>query len=143
RGMIGLWFSPRGAALSNPWTAPWASDHDDLVARRIDLTSLPKTLFSAAGGIWLRTVAAATLTRAERQQFREARFSESRRIEWLCGRIAAKEAVRQFLEERHGLALCPADIEIAVDARGRPYPRGAWSEKFPNTPTISLSHSAN
>jgi phosphopantetheine--protein transferase-like protein len=45
----------------------------------------------------------------------------NRRREWLLGRIAAKEAVRQLVLKTLGNKLCSADIEIYSDGHGKPF----------------------
>ena len=64
-----------------------------------------------------------------------------RRHEWLLGRCAAKDAVRELVLEKHGLVLCAADVEIAYDGHGKPEVRGAWMDRLGIQPVISISHS--
>jgi phosphopantetheine--protein transferase-like protein len=80
------------------------------------------------------------LSRAERELFRRSSAPESRQFEWLAGRAAAKEAVRQLLGDHHGLDVPRVDIEILPDAWGRPRVNGAWRESVPVLAVVSISH---
>jgi phosphopantetheine--protein transferase-like protein len=64
-----------------------------------------------------------------------------RRREWLFGRLAAKDAVRLFLKEQHGLELCPIDIEISADEHGRPIVSGEVVDNVGSRLSISIAHS--
>lgn len=54
-----------------------------------------------------------------------AAFGGMRRVQrqrdWLCGRIAAKDAVRQLVRRRGGPELFPIEVAIDADAAGRPH----------------------
>jgi phosphopantetheine--protein transferase-like protein len=50
--------------------------------------------------------------------------------------------VRQYLRQRYGLILCPADIEILPDDNGRPVAQGSWTDQVSSAPVLSLSHTA-
>ena len=95
------------------------------------------------GGLWQRMIANLVLNSDERRIFyRELPASGPRREEWLVGRIAAKEAVREWLAQQHGLRLACADIEIANAASGQPYVSRVWG--LPpgiSAPMVSISHS--
>ena len=112
-----------------------------MVARRLRIDANLRDLFAGGGGIILRTVANAILSRRERKFWQGARFGDGRRIEWLCGRLVAKETLREYLLAAYGLPLCPADIEIHPDERGRPLVSGAWTDSVPGIPHVSISHS--
>jgi len=60
-----------------------------------------------------------TLSRQERQVFRELRASSAERSRWLFGRVAAKDAARILWRLHHEDRLFPADIEIDCDDLGR------------------------
>src|SRR5262249_46789619 len=93
-------------------------------------------------GFWKRVWAQRILGRAERDQFRRLRTPETRQLEWLAGRTAAKEAVQQLLREHYGLELRHADVEIAPDAQGRPLVDGAWRNLVERPPVVSIAHTA-
>jgi phosphopantetheine--protein transferase-like protein len=130
--------------LSEPWPTPVASlpGSDEFRAYRLSLDAFPQRFFTAHGGIWRRVLAPLVLGRRERELWHNLRTPEPRRLEWLLGRLAAKDAVRQQLKQRYGLILCPADIEILPDDRGRPVAQGPWADQAPRVPILSLSHSA-
>lgn len=95
------------------------------------------------GGLWQRMIANLVLNADERRVFyRELPALGPRREEWLVGRIAAKEAVRDWLAQQHGLRLASADIEIANAPGGQPYVSRAWGLP-PGVlpPVLSISHS--
>ncbi|MFI0735446.1 beta-ketoacyl synthase N-terminal-like domain-containing protein [Streptomyces sp. NPDC021225] len=66
---------------------------------------------------------------AERLEY-ERQAPRSRR-QWLLGRIAAKDAVRQWLWARGEGPVFPAEIQVHEDAHGRPYVVGAHGRTLP------------
>lgn len=80
------------------------------------------------------------LTKNERSHWRDTLKFEKRKIEWLIGRIAAKEAVRRLLQEHLNITIGMLDIEIDQDERRRPVVRLAY-DGIPEV-LISISHSA-
>jgi phosphopantetheinyl transferase len=130
--------NPATARLSHPWPLPAGSD-SDVVACRIGLDAFPPGWLNAHGGLWRRVIAALVLGSEERAIWRTSKMPEARRLEWLLGRIAAKDAVRQHLHRRYSLDLCPADVEILPDATGRPVVH--CRTKAPShAPIVSISH---
>lgn len=109
-----------------------------LCARRME--PFADDLLSSGGALWGRGLAHMTLNRAERARYYALPASGPRREEWLMGRIAAKEAARDWFWNRHQLTLASADIEIDQDARGRPLVRCAVAGTIP-MPAVSISHS--
>jgi 4'-phosphopantetheinyl transferase EntD len=65
---------------------------------------------------------------------------ERRRLEWLLGRIAAKDALRDHLQRRFGLSVAPADVEILPTETGRPRAIGVWTRMVDSVPLVSISH---
>ena len=61
---------------------------------------------------------------------------EARRSEWLSGRIAAKDAVRQLLFAHGHEAVYPAELTILADEQGRPVVETA----FEPSPYVSIAH---
>ncbi len=55
---------------------------------------------------------------------------------WLNGRIAAKDAVREFLWRHGKRPIFPVEIEVGNDAQGRPWVRGPFPEQL----SVSLAH---
>ncbi|MGQ0700763.1 MAG: beta-ketoacyl synthase N-terminal-like domain-containing protein [Panacagrimonas sp.] len=109
-----------------------------LFARRV--IPFEGDVLSGGGAIWGRGLAHMVLNRNERQQFYALPVSGPRRFEWLMGRIAAKEAVRDWVLYKHQLSLASADIEIFNDTHGRPIARCAVLGEVP-MPAVSISHS--
>ena len=104
---------------------------------------LGETFYSReAGAFWVKVWARLILNHQERREFASLGGAEQRQVDWLLARIAAKDAIRTILEKRHGLAVYPADIEIAQDAHGRPEPRGVWQQQIGYTPALSISQSS-
>ncbi len=128
---------PRTARLAEPWRLPGL--RADLVGFRIGLDTFPRGWLNAHGGLWRHVIAAVALGRRERDVWRGLKVPESRRIEWLFGRIAAKDAVREYLRRRNGIDVKPADVEVLPDADGRP----VVSAQLPDgvrPPLVSISH---
>jgi acyl transferase domain-containing protein/phosphopantetheinyl transferase len=63
------------------------------------------------------------------------------RRQWLLGRIAAKDAVRQFLWARGEPEMFPAEVRVGNDTAGRPHVTGAYGRELPPL-TISVAHRA-
>jgi phosphopantetheinyl transferase len=80
------------------------------------------------------------LSRREREAYRALNGIAKRRLEWLLGRAAAKDAVRRLVREHGGEELCPADVEILSDANGRPHVDGAWRSRTGLSPVVSITH---
>jgi acyl transferase domain-containing protein/phosphopantetheinyl transferase len=118
---------------------PTGVDHG-LIGVGIETGSFPTGWLSAHGGLWLRVLAANVLSRRERALWHGLAFPAKRRIEWLLGRIAAKDAVREHLRTQANLALCPADVELLPDEQGRPVVHGAWTGLVASVPLVSVSH---
>ncbi|MCB1700649.1 MAG: polyketide synthase dehydratase domain-containing protein [Halioglobus sp.] len=106
----------------NPQTAhlsvPWMQGETGLVTRRVD--AFPENFLEDAWAIWKRVLAHIMLNSNERAVWYALPEHGPRRTDWLLGRIAAKDAVRQWAIQQHGIALAPADIEIRANAQGKP-----------------------
>jgi phosphopantetheinyl transferase len=102
---------------------------------------MPATLVEAHHGIWAEMLAHLILGRRERATWRAMTGTPKRRGEWLLGRAAAKDAVRQVLRSRFGEAPSAADIEVMADGWGRPEVHGAWRERLRVSPVVSIAHS--
>ncbi len=133
--------SPRDVLLGRPFSPVIARfDHaESFTCCLID--HLPLDFLEAHGRIWQRVLAHLVLSPGEQKIWQSLKAPERRRAEWLLGRAAAKDAVRLFLRKRHGLRLCPADIEIVPDDLGRPLVRGAWQAELKRAPLVSIAHS--
>lgn len=92
--------------------------------------------------VWQEVLARLILSRTERKVWdRFARLPlavrQKRAVEWLMGRLAAKDAVRAWVKRQDGPDLFPADIEIGTTASGRPEVAIAG---LCAAPDMSLSH---
>lgn len=121
--------------LSDP--LPGIAPEPGIACRRFEL---PDAFLGEQGAIWLDAMAHLVLTPRERTAWGTMRATDKRRREWLIGRIAAKDAVRALLRERHGLAVYAADVDIVVDERGRPGATGGWVTEVGVAPLVSLAH---
>jgi phosphopantetheinyl transferase len=137
RGLL----QPVSSRLSHRWALVHdAAETHGLVAFRIGLDTFPAGWLHAHGGLWSRVLGALTLSRRERAIWHELKVPERRRLEWLLGRIAAKDAVRDLLGRRFRLNLHPADVEILPEPSGRPIVTGSWIGRVPRVPLVSISH---
>ena len=86
-------------------------------------------------------LAAACLTEQEQCQFDTYSF-EKRRLQWLVGRVCAKQSVLKLYENIAGAQqLLPSDISIGVAPSGRPFLDALSIEPTHPAPDISISHS--
>jgi phosphopantetheine--protein transferase-like protein len=137
-----LLLAPGEVAVGVPWpaTAGGIFPEDHYRGALVDAASVPEDFFTAHGGLWMQVLAQVILGRGERRQWASLKLPAPRRLEWILGRMAAKDAARRLLEERYGLALPPADVEIHNEEDGRPALKGAWSRKIPDPLSLSISH---
>ncbi|NNK94311.1 MAG: 4'-phosphopantetheinyl transferase superfamily protein [Desulfobacterales bacterium] len=99
----------------------------------IDTPSTHNGSETAAASNWLST--------EERLQFERYSF-EKRRLEWLSGRICAKQAVLQLLEEQDSSkTFRPEDIVIRNSPSGRPFVQTSSLPVSFEDIDISISHS--
>jgi malonyl CoA-acyl carrier protein transacylase/phosphopantetheinyl transferase/acyl carrier protein len=143
RAFLRFLHDPGDVVLSQPWhlTISSLKPPGGFNAYRLGLNDFPENFFTAHGGIWQRALAHFVLNHRERKVWRELKLPVQRRLEWLLGRVVAKDGVRRYLAERYGLALCPADIEILTDERGRPQIQGQWLKSVSSLPKLSIAHS--
>jgi phosphopantetheinyl transferase len=125
---------PDESWLSTAWDPPPGIATTDVRGRRV---RLPAHLAAESGGLWLDVLARCVLADDERGQWRAlAGAQPGRRLEWLAGRIAAKEAVRD-LQDRSS---ADADVSILVDERGAPVVHEGLGSV--PAPLVSIAHSA-
>lgn len=98
-------------------------------------------LLEAHGKIWRRVLGHLMLSRGEREVWRSLQGPDKRQLEWLMGRVVAKDAVRLLLQRQIGRSIYPADIEIGSDTYGRPVVSGPWTGEGTAAPILSLAHS--
>jgi phosphopantetheinyl transferase len=90
----------------------------------------------------MKTLAFLVLNPREREAWERLNSAlPARRREWLLGRCAAKDAVRELLRKHAGMELCAADVEVVSDANGKPLATGLWKEQLREEVAISIAHS--
>ena len=97
-------------------------------------------LFTRNENIWLKTVSHIVLGKNERRTFAVMSGSVGRRTEWLFGRIAAKEAVRRFLQRYCKARWTDADVEIWADDSGKPHALGKWNDEEKRDLDLAIAH---
>ena len=103
---------------------------------------IPFKLFEYNQELWLKTLAFASLSEKEREEWLEMQGATSRRVEWLFGRIAAKEALRRYLSNFQQARWTSADIDIWPDDSGKPHPLGTWSQHSTTHLDLSIAHTS-
>ena len=106
------------------------------------ITDVPYPLFERNEELWLKMLSRVILSAVERRDFSEMKGSTSRRVEWLFGRVAAKEAVRRFLKDYYQARWSDADVQIWADDSGKPHALGAWSDFLTTKLDIAIAHTA-
>ncbi len=107
------------------------------------VSDIPYDIFTRNDEIWLRTVSEIVLAKIERTRFGGMAGSVQRRTEWLFGRLAAKEAVRRFLNRFHNARWTDADVEIFSDTNGKPNAVGKWQDTIVEHLDLAISHTAD
>jgi malonyl CoA-acyl carrier protein transacylase/phosphopantetheinyl transferase len=101
---------------------------------------LPPGLLEGDQELWLKVAAGLTLSLTERIKWREMGGSTARRVEWLMGRVAAKDAVRRCLLARYGRKWAAPDVRIETAEAGKPRPEGEWRKRCGARMDISITH---
>ena len=110
-----------------------------VICRRIE--PLPEGFLDDSWSIWKRVLAHLMLNQAERDFWYNLPEKGTRRTDWLLGRIAAKDAIRQWCYQNYQLALAPVDIEILPNSEGKPLVNCPELEQRRILPQVSISHS--
>ncbi len=131
--------APGEAYVSSPWPEPVAGLGGGVACRILD--DLSAEFLDSSHEIWLKALAYLALNPAERAEWEGMKAVNKRRQEWLLGRCAAKDAVREAVANATGIVLSAADVEIAYDSHGKPETRGAWMDRLHVKPSISITHS--
>ena len=105
-------------------------------------TDVPFAFFERNEQIWLRIISNIVLSETERVTFCRMKGDVKRRIEWLFGRIAVKEAVRRFMKDRLHARWSYADVEILRDQYGKPYAKGEWEKDVGAKLDVAIAHTA-
>jgi phosphopantetheinyl transferase len=90
-------------------------------------------------GLGRIVMAHSMLGRAERQFWYSLPERGPRRVEWLMGRIVAKDAVRKWAAGHLNLFLAAVDIEIRQTEAGKPFAVCPHIQQ--DVPDVSISHS--
>jgi phosphopantetheinyl transferase len=138
--VFGALLEPASSALARPWAVGSDAAANGLHAFRIGFDAFPPGWLHAHGGMWSRVLASLVLGRRERAIWHALTVSQQRRLEWLLGRVAAKDAVRHYLRRRFDVAAHPADVEIVPDRTGRPVVSLPWQTPDGRVPHVSISH---
>jgi hypothetical protein len=131
--------SPRDTLLSSPWPAipaGLAGGRGPACYRFVGEWPLS----DVDGGIWRLVLAHLVLSRRERRQWMSRADQGRRRLDWLAGMVAAKDAARALVRERSGVALYPADIEIVDSEDGLLHADGGWAGTVAARPLITIAH---
>jgi len=97
-------------------------------------------LFKGDDNFWKLVFSRLLLNRNELRLFSELEGSNTDQVQWLMGRLAAKDAVRRILKQKYDMETGPADIEIAQDQYGNPVPTGKWVDRLESPLHLSLAH---
>jgi acyl transferase domain-containing protein/phosphopantetheinyl transferase len=130
---------PRESYVSSPWPEAAAALGSGVACRILD--DLSPEFLDSSHEIWLKALAYLVLNPAERAEWESMKAVSKRRQEWLLGRCAAKDAVRELVAKATGQVLAATDIEIAYDTHGKPEAHGAWIGRLRVQPSISITHS--
>lgn len=106
-------------------------------------TVMPGEFDDEDGELRLSILAYLLLSASERTKWDEMTASTSRKIEWLFGRLAAKDAVRSCLHSRYGRKWKATDIRIETDESGKPSPQGEWRSSCGAHMDISITHTVD
>ena len=137
-----LVLSPVSAYLTQPLTTELVGEPATPIATAW-VSDMPYSIFERNSGLWLKTISQIILDEGERKAFQEMPGTVQRRTEWMFGRIAAKEAVRRFLNENYQARWSSADIYIWADDQGKPHALGAWSEFLSSKLDLAISHTCD
>lgn len=105
------------------------------------LSDVDYPMFERNEELWLKTLSYIVLGKSERHEFAEmeSKGGVARRTEWLFGRIAAKEAVRRFLETYYQARWSDADVQVYSDPSGKPRATGPWKDHLWSDVELDLS----
>jgi acyl transferase domain-containing protein len=117
----------------------WQQGETGLICRRIN--PLPEGFLDDSWSIWKRVLAHLTLNAVERDVWYSLPEEGSHRTDWLLGRIAAKDAIRQWIEQTLQMTLAPVDVEILDDEWGNPVIRCPELEAYTLLPKVYITHS--
>jgi acyl transferase domain-containing protein/phosphopantetheinyl transferase len=120
------------------FSEPWMQEETGLACRIID--SQIANFLEESGGLWKRVLAHLVLNAEEREEWYGLPEKGGRQTEWLMGRAAAKDAVRQWARQTLQLKLRQIEIAITTNALGQPLVRCRALEERQQLPHVSISH---
>jgi acyl transferase domain-containing protein/phosphopantetheinyl transferase len=129
------WLHPQTVSLSSPWM----QQETGLYVRRIE--PLPEDFLDDSQAIQKRILAHLMLNQNERDFWYSLPEKGPRRTNWLFGRIAAKDALRQWAKQNFDLQLAPVDIEVLSTDLGKPIVSCPELQAICAIPDLSISHS--
>lgn len=94
-----------------------------------------------SGGVWMLSLVHMYCNAKEKAEWYTLPEKGKRRVEWLLGRIAAKEIVRKWAFHTYCIYIVSPDIEIVCDEDGRPFAICDELEGMGPMPDISITHS--
>jgi len=107
------------------------------------LDDLPHEILTSSGQIWLRVLAHLVLGRSERSTWHEmTNAAVKRRIEWLLGRVCAKDAARVLMGRRMTSMPAAAEIEVVIGEDGHPFVARDPHAASDAPPHLSIAHAA-
>ena len=133
--------NPSKYFITQPLSASLLPDPEAEVSGALYVNESPD-FFITNQELWLKALASAVLTHNEREDFVQMGGTAHRRLEWLLGRTAAKEAVRRLLLRNYNLYESAADIAIWKDSLGKPHPVGEWQSQVSASIDLSIAHTA-
>lgn len=106
------------------------------------IVDVPYSVFERNDELWLKTLSHVVLAASERHDFAVMGGAVSRRVEWLFGRVVAKEAVRRFLKNFYQARWSSADVGIWPNDYGKPVALGAWNDYLSAKLDVSIAHTS-
>jgi len=119
-----------------------ASTPAALAGIRAHVVGLPPALLDEDRNGWLSALVDRVLTPAERSDYCNLPPSPRRRLQWLSGRVAAKEVVRGLLDDLTGGPLDTAAVEIRPDDHGAPQVSVRGRQELGRRIHLSIAHTA-
>lgn len=104
------------------------------------LESLSKEFLESARGVWKQALAHIVLSPKEREVWYAFPAKGPRRLDWLLGRLTAKETIRYWARTKYGIKILPRNIEILADKYGKPVVHCQKLKDLPQSVHISITH---
>lgn len=114
--------APREKMMSVPLPSGPLARHG-LAGCRLEI---PGSFLVMEEGIWLSSLAFLALGPFERRRWVELHGNDAERRSWFLRQMAAKDAIRLFLQQREGLRTYPADIDLV---EGGDWPTHALAQR--------------